>query len=704
MIEAEHVGSLENMGRLENVRGAGKPGHSRLWLSWRGTGASVIRRRCIDWMVGGKAPDSRLHKAVPAFNYPVRRSDNKIVGKAGLLAIVLFLAPFLSLQADCPVYYNGRSALELKGNWKLYKGPLSGGQNPSLNDSHWQSVSVPFTFDGSNVKGYRGEIWLRCRIVLTGQAPEHAALYLGRVRDADQVFFNGVPIGSTGKVQPFSPDVESDRIYSVPFGLWQEENIVAIRLYGSTGGAGILNDPRVAHQGDLLTENMLSSRVSAGFSFLFLFISLYFFSFVIFTSRKKENLFLGLFTLSLGFYHLIRSGYRYVIFDDFVFSYQVELLCLYMLPILFLNFFISWIEHKRPMILKFLEIFYGALALITISIPFLGENRSVFWFDVTIYSNLAGVSVVLIYGISMFKNTYRPYRDRLRFIGIGFMCLIPPVLNDMLSTLGVINTPRILVFAFPIFLGFIALQLSDGIIQLNAAVKEQEKELRQLERKKTGTILNISQEFQHLFEGIKHLLGAGSEKKNARTQNKKNRDLECHLTNLENLILDSRLLSQLENNEYPDKNVRFNLLDQIKLVSDRAIRATQAKQSRLIVHSSADEIIYRGDPELFHAMVYHLVENALLYSESDVEIRLVKDERGITVNIRDEGPGIPADQQELIFERFVRGAEDHSVAGSGIGLTIVDEIAARMGASLRLDSGPGFYTSMEIFIPQAEAA
>ena len=272
MIEAEHVGSLENMGRLENVRGAGKPGHSRLWLSWRGTGASVIRRRCIDWMVGGKAPDSRLHKAVPAFNYPVRRSDNKIVGKAGLLAIVLFLAPFLSLQADCPVYYNGRSALELKGNWKLYKGPLSGGQNPSLNDSHWQSVSVPFTFDGSNVKGYRGEIWLRCRIVLTGQAPEHAALYLGRVRDADQVFFNGVPIGSTGKVQPFSPDVESDRIYSVPFGLWQEENSVAIRLYGSTGGAGILNDPRVAHQGDLLTENMLSSRVSAGFSFLFLFI------------------------------------------------------------------------------------------------------------------------------------------------------------------------------------------------------------------------------------------------------------------------------------------------------------------------------------------------------------------------------------------------------------------------------------------------
>ena len=656
-------------------------------------------------MIGSGNLAIARNKVFRCFNYGFRLTDTGRVGKAGLLAFILFLAPILSLQADCPVYYNGRSALELKGNWKVYKGPLSGGQNPSLNDSHWQTISLPFTFDSSSAKGYRGEIWLRCRIVLTGDAPEHAALFLGRVRDADQVYFNGVPVGKTGSVQPFSPDVESRRIYSIPYGLWQEENIVAIRLFGSTGGAGILNDPRVDHQGELLTENMLSSRVAAGFSFLFLFISLYFFSFVIFTSRKKENLFLGLFTLSLGFYHLIRSGYRYIIFDDFVFSYQVELLCLFMLPILFLNFFISWIERERPLVLKVLEVFYAGLAILTISIPFLGENSSVFWFDVTIYSNLVGVTVVLIYGISMFKRTYGPHRDQLRFIGIGFMCLIPPVLNDMFSTLGLINTPRILVFAFPVFLGFIALQLSDGIIQLNAAVKEQEKELRQLERKKTGTILNISQEFQHLFEGIKKLIGTVSEKKkNARAQNKTGRDLDCHLTNLENLILDSRLLSQLENDEYPDKNVRFNLLDQIKLVTDRALRATQAKQSRLIVHSSADEIIFRGDPELFHAMVYHLVENALLYSESDVEIRLVNDDRGITLNVRDEGPGIPADQQELIFERFVRGADDHSVAGSGIGLTIVDEIAARIGASLRLDSGPGFYTSMEIFIPHAEAA
>lgn len=638
------------------------------------------------------------------FNSLVLRTDTGYVGRAFWLFIVLSLSAPVSLFADCPVYYDGRQSLSLAGNWKLYKGPLSGGERPSLNDSPWQSLKVPFEFDSSPVKGYRGELWLRCTIVLTDQAPEHAGLFLGRVRDSDQVYFNGVLIGSTGSVKPFAPDVETRRLYSIPYALWQEENVLAIRLAGSTGGAGILNEPLIEHEGELLTGHMLSSRVAAGFSFLFLFLSLYFFSFVIFTSRKKENLFLGLFTLSLGFYHLIRSGYRYVIFDNFMLSYQVELICLFMLPILFLNFFISWIEKERPAILKILEIIYGAMILLVIAIPFLGENRSVFWFDIVIYTNLAGVAVVLVYGVSLFKKTYGPYRDRLRFIGIGFLCLIPPVLNDMLSTLGVIETPRVLVFAFPIFLGFIALQLSDGIIQLNSAVKDQEKELRQLERRKTGTILNISQEFQHLFEGVKTLLDSVTEKKNTRAQNRSARDLDCYLTNLENLILDSRLLSQLENDEYSERNVRFNTMDQIKVVQDRALRATQAKPQRLIVHSSSEEIILRGDPELFHAMVYHLVENALLYSEGDVEVRVVRDDRGITLNVRDEGPGIPAEQQERIFERFVRGAEDHSVAGSGIGLTIVDEITARMGASLRLDSGPGFYTSMEIFIPQAEAA
>ncbi|MCB1304051.1 MAG: sensor histidine kinase [Leptospiraceae bacterium] len=640
------------------------------------------------------------------FNSKDPLSDTGMVGKVGAAILLILVLPIGAIQADCPAYFSGRGDLGLSGQWKVMPAAISGGERPALNDAHWKTISLPFVWsDVPALQNYRGDLWLRCRIVLSGGSPpEHAALFLGRVRDSDQVYFNGIPIGRTGTLEPFEPDLESTRIYAIPYGLWQEDNILAIHLRGTTSGSGILGNPRIADHGTLLTENMLSTRVAAGFSFLFLFLSLYFFTFVIFTSRKKENLFLGLFTLSLGFYHLIRSGYRYVIFEHFVFSYQVELICLFLLPILFLNFFVSWINYERPLLLRILEIAYALLTALVISIPFFAPERAPFLFDVAIYVNLLGVAIVLVFGISLFARTYGPYRDRLRFIGIGFICLVPPVLNDMLTTMGVIHTPRILVFAFPIFLGFIALQLSDGIIQLNSAIKEQEKELRQLERKKTGTILNISQEFQHLFEGIKKLLDQAPEKKDGRAKNKSNRDLDCYLTNLENLILDSRLLSQLENNEYPERHVRFNLMDQMKLVVDRASRATQSRAGRVTVHSSSDEMIFRGDPELFHAMMYHLVENGLLYSESDVEVRLVRDERAITITVRDEGPGIPSDQQDRIFEKFVRGSDDHSVAGSGIGLTIVDEIAGRMGASLRLDSGPGFYTSIELYIPQQEAA
>ena len=74
---------------------------------------------------------ARIKNLVPgSFNSAKPGSDTKIVGKSCLLALFL-LFPAVALQADCPAYFNGRGNLELKGNWKLYKGPLSGGQSPS---------------------------------------------------------------------------------------------------------------------------------------------------------------------------------------------------------------------------------------------------------------------------------------------------------------------------------------------------------------------------------------------------------------------------------------------------------------------------------------------------------------------------------------------------------------------------------------------
>jgi signal transduction histidine kinase len=66
--------------------------------------------------------------------------------------------------------------------------------------------------------------------------------------------------------------------------------------------------------------------------------------------------------------------------------------------------------------------------------------------------------------------------------------------------------------------------------------------------------------------------------------------------------------------------------------------------------------------------------------------------------VRDEGPGIPADQQEKIFERFYRLEESRWPPGTGLGLALVREIALAHGGRVWVDSvprqGSTFYLSL----------
>jgi two-component system OmpR family sensor kinase len=79
------------------------------------------------------------------------------------------------------------------------------------------------------------------------------------------------------------------------------------------------------------------------------------------------------------------------------------------------------------------------------------------------------------------------------------------------------------------------------------------------------------------------------------------------------------------------------------------------------------------------------------------------DERSpaIAIAVHDEGPGIPADQQEFVFDRFYRGSDSRAGGrtGSGLGLAIVQAIAEVHGGSAQLESAPGQGTTVTITVP-----
>ena len=108
-----------------------------------------------------------------------------------------------------------------------------------------------------------------------------------------------------------------------------------------------------------------------------------------------------------------------------------------------------------------------------------------------------------------------------------------------------------------------------------------------------------------------------------------------------------------------------------------------------------------GDPVQLHAVVQNLVANALKFTRRDVEPRVcvVAEEldRHWRVEVTDNGPGIPEDKQEGVFEPFAR--IDKSVPGTGVGLATCRRIVEAHGGTIGITTPPGGGTTVWFLLP-----
>ena len=112
-----------------------------------------------------------------------------------------------------------------------------------------------------------------------------------------------------------------------------------------------------------------------------------------------------------------------------------------------------------------------------------------------------------------------------------------------------------------------------------------------------------------------------------------------------------------------------------------------------------------GDPGAVARIVRILLDNALRFAPSGQPVRISPAYHGdvASVEVADAGPGVPAAERELIFERFRRGSATGGEEGFGLGLAIGRELAQRLGGSLVLADGDGpgarFVLSLPIELP-----
>lgn len=133
------------------------------------------------------------------------------------------------------------------------------------------------------------------------------------------------------------------------------------------------------------------------------------------------------------------------------------------------------------------------------------------------------------------------------------------------------------------------------------------------------------------------------------------------------------------------------VLDLTGIVSDTMVTlAEKHGPDRMRLHCAEQPIPVSGDREMLSTAVINVLDNALKYSppESRVDIAVSRQGSHAVLRVRDHGIGFPPDQLRRVGERFFRADNAKAQQGTGLGLHIVNTIAARHGGRLEVRNAP----------------
>jgi signal transduction histidine kinase len=114
-----------------------------------------------------------------------------------------------------------------------------------------------------------------------------------------------------------------------------------------------------------------------------------------------------------------------------------------------------------------------------------------------------------------------------------------------------------------------------------------------------------------------------------------------------------------------------------------------------------------GDPARLRQALGEIIENAVNFTPTGGNIIVtidklqIEERHWVTMSIQDSGPGIPADEQAYVFERFFRGAmsEGGNIPGTGLGLSIAQAIIKAHGGRISVESLIGWGSIFTVLLP-----
>ena len=173
------------------------------------------------------------------------------------------------------------------------------------------------------------------------------------------------------------------------------------------------------------------------------------------------------------------------------------------------------------------------------------------------------------------------------------------------------------------------------------------------------------------------------------------------LLNLVNNTID---VAKLESGRFGLSYDEVDLVDVIQSIT-ATVGPLATKNGISIVKRIAPETpIIHSDSEALRKVFMNIIGNAVKFSGegATVEIEVTAQEETVRVTVRDEGPGIPVDQQSHVFERFTQASGPdgaRSESGSGLGLFLAKSLVERLGGTICLESEVGVGSTFTVSLP-----
>lgn len=604
-------------------------------------------------------------------------------------------------------------ALRLDGEWEFYWDallqPEDFAENGAAGRIPVRHSMVPSPWDSLQENGEplpdEGYGTYRLRILL----PEHHDLVYGikttNIRASNLIYANGEKIGGSGAPSPL-PDAIIHR--NTPYLAFFEsrgnevELLVQVASFKSFN-SGIVQSVFFGSQHAVTQLNNVNNAMDGGLACGFFMMCLYFLSLFFQRPKTKELLLFSICCFATSLFLMTHSERLLMqLLPDL--SIEMQLFIEDCSAIVMFTSFSRYVYYLFPdlyprRVLYFIE---GVGSLMALAVLFTSASYNGPF--ITLLS--VSVLVVMLYNSWMMGVAARRKPSGSSYLYLGIIGVLNFVIVNFLNNMWKLEEHYFLPIALPLLVMSQALYMSKQYTESYQIIEDLSRDLSEMDRLKDEFLAKTSHELRTPLNGIINITesllnGSGGGAVNARQEEDLRLVAETgrRLAGLVNDILDYSKM------KHRDLRISPVHLDSGRVAGTvMGLFQRSADTERLLLENGIppDEYFVYADENRLIQIFYNLIDNGVKYTDQGaVRLSAALDGGFVRFAVADTGPGIPVEQQQLIFESFVQ-VEPHLIrsrGGVGLGLAIARELVELHGGKLTVSSIAGQGSRFEFTIP-----